>query len=61
MEDTKATLTHFVVKYEKEIHTKRILEGIYRHVGLKGTISSWIKKFRQGYKLELITENELKE
>ena len=61
VENPKATLTHFVIKYEKEIHTKRILEGIYKHVGLKGQINSWIKKFRKGYKLELITENELKE
>lgn len=61
VENPKATLTHFVIKYEKEIHTKRILEGVYKHVGLKGQINLWIKKFRKGYKLELITENELKE
>lgn len=61
IENPKATLTHFVIKYEKEIHTKKIMEGIYKHVGLKGQLNSWIKKFRQGYKLELITESELKE
>lgn len=60
-ENSKATLTHFVVKYEEHIYTRNILEGLYKHVGLKGSLSSWIKKFRQGYKLELTTENEIKE
>lgn len=60
-DNPKATLTHFVVKHEKDIFTRRILEGLYKHVGLSGSISSWIKKFRQGYKLELITANEVKE
>lgn len=60
-ENPKGTLTHFVVRFEEYIYTREILQGLYKYVGLKGSLNSWIKKFRQGYKLELVTENEIKE
>ena len=60
-ENPKGTLTHFVIKFEREIYTRRILHQLYLYVGLKGSFKSWIDKFKRGYKLELISENEMKE
>ncbi|MCI6381071.1 MAG: hypothetical protein MR824_00710 [Fusobacterium mortiferum] len=60
-ENPKGTLTHFVIKYECEIYTRRILHELYEYVGLKGNFKSWVDKFKRGYKLELITEKDMKE
>lgn len=60
-DNPKATLTHFVVKYEEHIYTRNILQALYKYVGLKGSFKAWVDKFKRGYKLDLITENEIKE
>lgn len=60
-ENPRGTLTHFVVKFEEHIYTREILKGIYEYVGLKGNFKAWVDKFRRGYKLDLISENEIKE
>lgn len=58
-DNPRGTLTHFVIKYESEIYTRRILKELYMYVGLKGNFKSWIDKFKRGYKLDLITEKEI--
>ena len=48
-------------KEESDSNTRNILHALYKYVGLKGSFKAWVDKFKRGYKLDLITENEIKE
>lgn len=58
-EQPKLRFTTFVYKYSHYFYTNDILKIVYSHVGLKGSLRSWLNKFRNTYNIELYTKNDI--
>ena len=54
------SLSEFTRKYDRYIYTTNILKALYNHVGLKGSCSDWLRKYRRTNKLELFTTTDVK-
>lgn len=55
------SFTDFVVKYEKRILTREILNQMHEYAGMNGTAKNWLSTYRKTRKLELITKKDVQE
>lgn len=55
------SFSEFVRKYDYYFYTLNVLKGVYKNVGLKGSYTKWLSKFRTINKLEFKSKTEVRE
>ena len=59
--DEVLSFSEFVRRYNEYFYTLNILKSVYKGVGLKGSYSEWLKKFRKTNTLEFYSKSDIKE
>ena len=54
------SFSEFVRRYNEYFYTLNILKNVYMKVGLKGSYSKWLEKFRKSNKLTFYTKSDIR-